>query len=54
MASIVPGYEYDIIISYLQKDNKDGMWMGDFVEASQQKIVHFMLILHWIHKSRMP
>jgi hypothetical protein len=23
MASIVPGYEYDIFISYRQKDNKD-------------------------------
>jgi hypothetical protein len=24
MASIIPGYEYDIFISYRQKDNKGG------------------------------
>jgi hypothetical protein len=24
MASLIPGYEYDIFISYRQKDNKEG------------------------------
>ncbi len=32
MASIVPGYEYDIFISYRQKDNKHDGWVTDFVE----------------------
>jgi tetratricopeptide (TPR) repeat protein len=32
MASIVPGYEYDIFISYRQKDNKHDSWVTKFVE----------------------
>ncbi len=32
MASIVPGYEYDIFISYRQKDNKGDRWVTEFVE----------------------
>jgi hypothetical protein len=32
MASLIPGYEYDIFISYRQKDNK-GRWVSEFVEA---------------------
>jgi TolB-like protein len=31
MASIIPGYEYDIFISYRQKDNKHDGWVTDFV-----------------------
>ncbi len=31
MASIVPGYEYDIFISYRQKDNKHDGWVTEFV-----------------------
>jgi tetratricopeptide (TPR) repeat protein len=31
MASIIPGYEYDIFISYRQKDNKYDGWVTDFV-----------------------
>jgi hypothetical protein len=31
MASIVPGYEYDIFISYRQKDNKYDGWVTEFV-----------------------
>jgi adenylate cyclase len=31
MASIVPGYEYDIFISYRQKDNKHDGWVAEFV-----------------------
>jgi tetratricopeptide (TPR) repeat protein len=31
MASVVPGYEYDIFISYRQKDNKNDGWVTDFV-----------------------
>ena len=32
MASIVPGYEYDIFISYRQKDNKHDGWVTKFVD----------------------
>ena len=31
MPSIIPGYEYDIFISYRQKDNKHDGWVTDFV-----------------------
>ncbi len=33
MASIVPGFEYDIFISYRQKDNKGERWVTEFVNA---------------------
>jgi spore coat protein CotH len=33
MSSIVPGYEYDIFISYRQKDNKGDRWVSEFVES---------------------
>jgi len=32
MASLIPGYEYDIFISYRQKDNKYDGWVTEFVE----------------------
>ncbi len=32
MASLIPEYEYDIFISYRQKDNKHDGWVTDFVE----------------------
>jgi adenylate cyclase len=32
MTSIVPGYEYDIFISYRQKDNKHDGWVTEFVD----------------------
>ncbi len=31
MASIIPGFEYDIFISYRQKDNKHNSWVSEFV-----------------------
>jgi tetratricopeptide (TPR) repeat protein len=31
MASHIPGYEYDIFISYRQKDNKHDSWVTEFV-----------------------
>jgi hypothetical protein len=31
MASIIQGYEYDIFISYRQKDNKNDSWVSEFV-----------------------
>jgi tetratricopeptide (TPR) repeat protein len=33
MASLIPGYEYDIFISYRQKDNKGDRWVSEFVDA---------------------
>ena len=37
MPSIVPGYQYDIFISYRQKDNKTG-WVTEFVESLRNEI----------------
>jgi hypothetical protein len=33
MASLIPGYEYDIFISYRQIDNKYDKWVSEFIEA---------------------
>jgi len=38
MASIFPGYEYDIFISYRQKDNKGDRWVSEFVEALKNEL----------------
>ncbi len=32
MASLIPGYEYDIFISYRQKDNKGKRLVSEFVK----------------------
>jgi TolB-like protein len=32
MPSIIPGYEYDIFVSYRQKDNKHDGWVTEFVD----------------------
>ena len=32
MSSLIPGYEYDIFISYRQKDNKHDGWVTEFVD----------------------
>jgi TolB-like protein/Tfp pilus assembly protein PilF len=32
MASLIPGYEYDVFISYRQKDNKHDGWVTEFVD----------------------
>jgi tetratricopeptide (TPR) repeat protein len=32
MASLIPGYEYDVFISYRQKDNKHDGWVSEFVD----------------------
>jgi TolB-like protein len=37
MASIVPGYEYDIFISYRHNDNRSG-WVTEFVNALQEEL----------------
>jgi TolB-like protein/predicted metal-dependent HD superfamily phosphohydrolase len=37
MPSIVPGYEYDIFISYRHNDNRSG-WVTEFVKALQEEL----------------
>jgi TolB-like protein len=38
MPSLLPGYEYDIFISYRQKDNKGDKWVSEFVEALKTEL----------------
>jgi tetratricopeptide (TPR) repeat protein len=38
MPSLIPGYEYDIFISYRQKDNKYDGWVTEFVENLQKEL----------------
>ena len=38
MASIIQGYEYDIFISYRQKDNRGDRWVSEFVEALKTEL----------------
>jgi TolB-like protein/Tfp pilus assembly protein PilF len=37
MGSIIPGYEYDIFISYRHNDNRSG-WVSDFLEALKEEL----------------
>ena len=37
MASIIPGYEYDVFISYRHNDNRSG-WVTEFVAALQEEL----------------
>jgi hypothetical protein len=38
MANIIPGYEYDIFISYRQKDNKYDGWVTNFVDNLKKEL----------------
>jgi len=38
MPSIIEGYNYDIFISYRQKDNKGDRWVSQFVEALRTEL----------------
>ena len=38
MSSIIPGYEYDIFISYRQKDNKYDGWVTEFVDNLRKEL----------------
>jgi len=38
MASIIPGYEYDIFVSYRHNDNKYDGWVTEFVEKLTQEL----------------
>jgi TolB-like protein len=37
MASIIPGYEYDVFVSYRQNDNRSG-WVAEFVAALKEEL----------------
>jgi hypothetical protein len=37
MPSLVPGFEYDIFISYRHHDNRSG-WVSDFVKSLQEEL----------------
>jgi len=38
MPSLLPGFEYDIFISYRHKDNKGGHWVTEFVDALKTEL----------------
>ena len=38
MASIIEGYNYDIFISYRQKDNKGDRWVSEFVDSLKTEL----------------
>ena len=38
MASLIPGFEYDIFISYRQKDNKYDGWVTEFVNNLRKEL----------------
>jgi eukaryotic-like serine/threonine-protein kinase len=38
MPSLIPGYEYDIFISYRQKDNKYDSWVTEFVDNLKREL----------------
>ena len=38
MSSLIIGYNYDIFISYRQKDNKGDRWVSEFVEALKTEL----------------
>jgi TolB-like protein len=38
MPSLIHGYEYDIFISYRQKDNKGDRWVSEFVETLKTEL----------------
>jgi len=38
MSSLIPGFEYDIFISYRQKDNKYDGWVNEFVDNLKREL----------------
>jgi hypothetical protein len=38
MASIISGYEYDVFVSYRQKDNKYDGWVTEFVDNLKREL----------------
>ncbi len=59
MPSLIEGYNYDIFISYRQKDNKYDGWVTEFVknlnkelEATFKEEIHMMD--YWRHMMSVP
>jgi hypothetical protein len=50
MASLIPGYEYDIFISYRQKDNKHDGWVTEFVDnlKGEDSLINGIIISRFI------
>ena len=48
MPSIIKGYEYDIFISYRQKDNHSDQWVPEFVDNLKRNIVRYFIYLSLI------
>jgi hypothetical protein len=38
MASLIPGFNYDVFISYRQKDNKNNGWVSEFVDNLRREL----------------
>ena len=38
MASLITGFEYDVFISYRQKDNKGERWVSEFVDSLKMEL----------------
>src|SRR5260221_14051801 len=38
MPSLIPGYEYDVFVSYRQKDNKHDGWVTEFVSNLKKEL----------------
>jgi len=55
MASVVPGFNYDIFISYRQKDNKYDGWVTEFVDNLKKEfnegrdLQRANKIILWLH-----
>ncbi len=45
MASIIPEYDHDILISYHQKNNKGDKWVSKFMDALKEETKHALLLL---------
>ena len=41
MSSIIQGYEYDIFISYRQKDNEYDGWVTEFVNNLRRELARY-------------
>jgi hypothetical protein len=53
MPSILPGFEYDIFISYRQKDNKGERRVSELVEALKAKYqAEHQRVKRWLEEQR--
>jgi len=52
MPSLIEGYNYDIFISYRQKDNKHDGWITEFVDNLKKKLVEKPLPLTTFRRSK--